>query len=308
MSVTTIALSLVDSGNGYQQLLYEDARAAAKKAGMQIEAHFCESDFARQLEQLGTILEGPPAALLVMAVHDRGLGRAVRRAAQEGVHCIFLNATEDPLDEIRREFPGVAVCQLCADEEESGRIQGRFVRGLLPGGGRMLLVEGTRRSLTARGRTAGLMEVLQESSIELDRLEAGWTTEDGEAAAHRWLRIAVQFNRALDVVVCHNDSLALGVRRALGRVATELGRPEVARLPVVGCDGAPDLGLAMAQEGTLAGTVIQPRLGETAVNCVVKVLGGAPLPLPVTRLTGTPFPNDVIAPRPASGREAATVG
>ena len=304
----TIALSLVDSSNGYQQLLHEDAKAAAKRAGLQLETLFCESDFAKQLEQLGGVLERQPAALLIMAVHDRGLGRMARRAAEGGVHCIFLNETEDPLDGIRKRFPGVAVCQMCADEEETGRIQGRFVRALLPGGGRMLLVEGTRRSFTARGRTAGLQETLKDAGVEMDRLEAGWTPEDGETAAHRWLKIAMQFNRALDLVVCHNDSLAIGVRRALERVSTELGRPEIQQLPIIGCDGAPELGLSMVRDGSLAATVVQPRATGEAVDCVARLLRGGPLPPPLSRLAGTPHPEEILfSGRRAPGRGVATI-
>jgi ABC-type sugar transport system substrate-binding protein len=306
--MTRVVLSLVDSGNGYQQLLHEDAKAAAKRAGLELETHFCESDFAKQLEQLGNALEQQPAALAVMAVHDRGLGRVVRHAAEDGVHTILLNETEDDLDEIRRRFPGVAACQMCADEEETGRIQGRIARALLPRGGRLLLVEGTRRSFTARGRTAGLQEALQDAGIEMDRLEAGWTAADGEAAAHRWLRIAMQFNRALNLVVCHNDSLAVGVRGALEKVALELERPEARQIPIVGCDGAPELGLAMVQEGSLTATVVQPRLSGDAVDSIARVLRGGPLPPPVSRVAGTSHPEAILFSGARAGAQIATTG
>ena len=163
---------------------------------------------------------------------------------------------------MRRDYPGVIVCQVCADEEEAGRLQGRLVDGRLPEGGRILVVEGTRRSLTARGRTAGVQEVLRGKPIEIDRLEAGWTEEEGAAATRRWLEIAMRCRRKLDLVVCHNDSLALGARRSLDAAAAEMERPDLPRVPVVGCDGAPEVGQAAVRQGRLAATVVLPGWGK----------------------------------------------
>jgi ABC-type sugar transport system substrate-binding protein len=290
----SIGLCLVDPGNQYQRLLQREAEAAARTAGLEVETRFCTGDFAGQLAILSGWLEADrrPVALLVMALRDRGLGGVARRAAEAGVHLVLLNHTEDPLDEVRRDHPGVIVCQVRADEEEAGRVQGRLVDRRLPDGGRILLVEGSRRSLTARGRTAGLQEVLGRKSIAIDRLEAGWTEEEGAAAVRRWLGISMQCRRRLDLVVCHNDSLALGARTALNAAAGEMERPDLRGIPVVGCDGAPDLGQAKVRQGALAATVVLPRLGETAVEAIALFLRTGRRPAPVRLLRGTPFPED----------------
>lgn len=292
----TIGLCLVDAQNQYQQLLRAEAEAEARKAGFDLETRFCEGDFAGQLGILSQWLEAdhPPVALLVMAVRDRGLGRVVRRAAEAGVHFVLLNQTEDPLDEVRRDHPEAIVCQVCADEHEAGRVQGGLIQKLLPAGGRILLVEGARRSLTSRGRTAGLLEALEGRPVEVDRLEAGWTEGEAAAATRRWLEVAMRCRRRLDLVVCHNDSLALGARKALDSAAAETVQPNLRGVPVVGCDGAPDLGQAQVRQGTLAATVVLPRLGEAAVRAVARFVRTGRRPATVSLLQGTPYPESAL--------------
>lgn len=102
--------------------------------------------------------------------------------------------------------------------------------------------------------------------------------------------------------------VAVGVRRALERVATELARPEVQQLPIVGCDGAPELGAAMVRDGLLTATVVQPRMSKNAVDAVAGILRGGPLPPPVSRLAGTPYPEGILFSGGGAGRQAATVG
>ena len=246
-------------------------------------------------------MAGKIKQLLGRLADTRGRGAAGAHFLRS--HLILKGINPDSYADDSPDDPAV-IAEL---EEETGRVQGRIVRALVPGGGRLLFVEGTRRSLTARGRTAGLQDALQDASIEMDRLEAGWTAEDGQAAAHRWLRIAMQVNRALDLIVCHNDSLAAGVRGALEKVAMELERPEARQIPIVGCDGAPELGLAMVREGSLTATVVQPRPSGDAVDSIARVLRGGPLPPPVSRLAGTAHPEDILFTRGA-GQQVATAG
>jgi ABC-type sugar transport system substrate-binding protein len=294
--VELIGLCLTDSTNQYQQALRAEAEAAAAAAGLGLQSYFCEGDYAKQIVRLGEWLENGqrrPAALVIMAVRDRGLDGLVRRAAAAGVHVLFLNQTEDPLDEVRRGFPAVVVSQVCVDEEETGHIQGRLVRALLPAGGRVLLVQGTGRSVTARGRTAGLLEILQGQAFEIDRLEAGWSEDEGAAAVGRWLGIALKCGRRLDLVVCHNDSLAVGACRAIDAAAASLGLSRLRDIPVVGCDGTPDVGQAMVREGTMAATVVLPRLAGAAVEAIARLLRNGHRPPPVLLLRGAAHPESL---------------
>jgi ABC-type sugar transport system substrate-binding protein len=286
---TRIALCLVDSENEFQQLLRQDGDAAARAAGLDLDVFWCGNDLSTQLTEVGKALARSPAALLVMAVRDRGLGRLVRDAARAGVHWVFVNRSEDDLEELRREFPKLVLSCVCADEVETGRIQGRILTQLLPAGGRVLYVEGSRRSLAARDRTAGATEVLKGTPVELVPLETGWTSQESEASVHGWLAVAVRAQRKIDLVACHTDLIAQGAIAALRRVAGELARPELAKMRVVGCDGTPAVGQAMVADGRLAATVVLPRAVGPAVKLVAGVLRGEPVPEAIVMLKGSPL-------------------
>ncbi len=275
-----IALFLVDERNEFQRLLRTDAETTAAGHRLQVETRYSGMDFAAQLSSIQDCLEAAdhPSAMLVMCVSDRGLQKVAQRAAHAGVHVLFLNASEDDLGAVRAENPGVAVGIVCPDEHETGRIQGRQFRQLVPPRGKVLYVQGRIRSKAARDRTAGVFEVLEGSPIEVMQLEAGWTTEDGREAVGTWLRMALRANRNLDLIGCQNDMIAAGALEALNTIASEFGRPEIRRIPVTGCDGSPGFGQPMVRRGELRATVVLPRSTGPAVEAIARTLRGGELP------------------------------
>lgn len=304
MAQGRIALCLIDSENEYQQVVRQDGEAAARKAGLDLETHWSGANLSAQLGQLRQLVDSPtpPTAILVMAVRDQGLARTAGDAARKGIHWVFLNRSDDDVARLRSEHPGLAICQVYPDEVETGRVQGRLIQALLPEGGKVLQVQGSKRSLAAIDRTDGVREALAAGTYKLVDLEAGWTEGEGYNALLGWLRVAVQANMRLDLVACHNDLLARGARRAIESVAGELSRPELNAVPIVGCDGTPSVGQAMVKDGQLAATVVLPRSSGPAVELVAKALSNQGLPPDVVTLHATPFPD----PSKLSPRRAMT--
>ncbi len=312
-----VELFLVDETNEFHRLLRQDAEQAAAGAGLTLKTHFSGIDFARQLSLVQRSLDSDhrPDAILLMCVNDRGLQGVARRAAEKGVHIIFLNDSEDDLDAVRAGSPRVAVSIVCPDERETGRIQGRQFRQLVPVGGRLLYVQGRTRSLTARDRKAGMLEAIEGAPLEVVPIEAGWTVEDGREAVGTWLRLALRVQRRLGLIACQNDALAQGALEALHAVATELGRPEIRTIPVTGCDGSPELGQPLVTRGVLRATVVLPRATGPALEIVDRVLRTGELPPPVVLLDPASFPAEdelsvrarvrpAVAPAPQPGAEA----
>ena len=292
MGTGRVAVCLVDSDNEFQQVAREDAEVAARQAGLEIQIHWSGAKLSAQLAQLRELVDSPtpPRAILVMAVRDQGLGRIARDAAEAGIHWVFLNRSEDSIESLRVQHPELAICQVYPDEVETGRVQARLIKALLPGGGKVLHVQGSMRSVAARDRTAGTTEALDSSRFKLVPLEAGWSEEEGYNALRGWLRVAVQANMRLDALACHNDLLAQGARRALADVAADLGKPALTEVPIVGCDGTPSVGQAMVKRGEMAATVVLPRSSGPAVEIVARALSGEGLPDTSVTLRATPFP------------------
>lgn len=288
-----VVLALVDENNHFQQLLKTDAEAAAGKAGLALETVFTGESLVEHLGVLRRLIVAPekrPAALLVMAVRDHGLDRVVREAAAAGVHFVFLNAVEDDLDAIRREFPAVSISTVSPDEVETGRVQGRQMRALMPAGRRALYIQGSPRSLACRQRTAGMREATAGAPFEVMLAGGDWNPAFAGRTVREWLRLAVGGKRPFDLVCCQNDDMASGALEALAAAATESGKAEVARIPVAGCDGAPEIGQKMVREGRLVATVILPRVAGPAVEEIAALLARGVRPAPVITHAATSFP------------------
>lgn len=293
MSDARVALCLVDADNDFQRLLVAEAEEAARRHGLALEAHFTGNDLGAQIRRLRACVAAAPRAIAVLAVPDRGLAHTAREALRAGVSFVFLNRTEDDVAELRREAPaGTTAFTVCADEFETGRIQGRQFRALRPAGGLALYVQGSTRSLAARDRTAGMLESVRGSALEVDRLEAGWTREEAHAAARRWLEIIAPSNLRLDLVGAQNDLIAQGALDALREVSQASGRADLLQVPVCGCDGTPTTGQRLVREGALVSTVVLPRSSATAVELLARLFATGAVPPPLTLLPPASYPDE----------------
>jgi ABC-type sugar transport system substrate-binding protein len=100
-----------------------------------------------------------------------------------------------------------------------------------------------------------------------------------------WLRLKTAERFVPDAVVCQNDHMARGTRRALERL-----QPEWARAPFLGCDGLPGSGRRDVDEGRLAATVAVPSCAGPALELALAWKRGGALPPAETVLAPQPYP------------------
>jgi ABC-type sugar transport system substrate-binding protein len=287
-----IALALVDGSNQFQRLLQQDAERVARTHGVQLETVYTGESFTEHLAALRRLANAVPRpdAIAVMAVRDQGLARVVREAAAAGIHFAFLNAVEDDLDAIRRDHPAVAITSVCPDEVDTGRVQGRQLCALVPPGRRALYVQGSARSLASRQRTAGMQETTAGKGFDVVLAGGDWSPEHAARTVREWLRFAVSGRKPFDLVACQNDHMAAAVVEELARAAAGSSRPDLARIPVTGCDGAPDVGQRLVLERRLAATVILPRVAGPAVEILARLLATGERPADVVAHDAAAFP------------------
>ncbi len=242
-----------------------------------------------QIQQLFRLLhaaEGErPAALLVHTRVPDGLERVARNAALAGVGWILLNRTAPYLDALRSEHPALAIAAVTTDHVEIGRIHARQLARLCPDGAHVLYVQGPADAPAAKLRLQGLEEAVRGRSYELKVVNGEWTSASAEKAVAAWLRLRTAELFSPRAVVCQNDNMARGARKAL-----ETLRPEWARLPFLGCDGLPTGGRRDVDEGRLAGTVTIPSCAGPAVEIMVAWRRTASLPPARTILAPSAYP------------------
>ena len=267
---TKVVVGLLNAEQEFQQLQATDARDTAARLGLEAEVVFADGHAVVQIQQLFKHIHAPegerPAAIVVEVATAEGLERVARNAVQAGIGWILVNTRVAYVDGLRAAHPGLPIAMLGTDQKEVGRIQGRQCRRLLPGGGRVLCVQGPADSTVSADRLAGLKEA-SGRSFEVRGLNGDWTEASGAKAVASWLRLKTAEAFTPDIVVSQNDSMAVGARKALRD-----HRPEWASLPFLGCDGLPNGGQRMVAQGELAATVITPSNTGPAIEIVARWL------------------------------------
>jgi ABC-type sugar transport system substrate-binding protein len=279
---TRIALFLVNDVNEYQRFIRDDATAAARHAGFEIEVYIAGNDAAEQMRQICERIRRPqeerPSVVLLFPVRDGSLLRVAEEAGRAGVGWVLLNRRADYIEDLHRQFPRLPCGMVGPDQIEAGRLQGRQARALLPAGGHALYVMGPALTSATQDRLTGFQEVLRHTAIEFNRVYGNWLTEVAETAVTDWLRMVVPAGGRLGLVICQNDAMAIGARDALDRAAKDLSRPDLTSVPVTGLDGLPSGGRKFVDEGRLTATIIQPSSGQPAVEWLVQAVDGAAVP------------------------------
>jgi ABC-type sugar transport system substrate-binding protein len=297
MANRKVLVLIISEEQEFQRLQAEDARAAGRRTGLEVEVLYAEHDPANQLRQiqaaLGLAAHLRPAGIVVEPAASVGLDSAARSAAEAGVGWVLLGDRAPALERMRHEFPDRLIASIGTDNDGAGRIQAALFRALLPGGGGILYVEGPSFSAAAMHRREATQKALAGSRIEILKVLTGdWTAASGEKAATVWLKLWAK--KRPDLVGAQNDEMALGVRKAM--LALQPGWKDV---PLVGIDGLPQGGQRLVREGVLAATVITPSPTGKAVEMIAAGLRGEKVP-PFSLMPAQPFPAPEELLRPKS--------
>jgi len=281
-----IIVSLPDQQNEFQLLQAADARDTAGRLGLDIDILDAESSPVMQIQQLVKAVHSRPKAIVVEPLTDSGLEKVARRIAGEGIALAVLNCTLAVLEELRAKHPDVPIFSVCSDQVEIGRVQGRQLKTLLPSGGSVLYVHGPHNAAAARERFRGTSEVLADSGITLNVLDAQWSEESAAAAVRAWLRLKSSDAMSIDVVAAQDDSMARGARIA---IAAELAA-RTGEIRFLGIDGVPDVGQRLVKDGELTATVVMPSNTGAALDVLARWIHSGALPLVTLELRAWSFP------------------
>lgn len=266
MKKASFLLSLTNDDNDYQIEQASAARQAAVKLGIDLEIIYARNDGIVQSQQLLNRIQSStnprPAAILFEPAGSTALPQVARAAASAGIGWVVLNRDADYVAELRRQYH-VPVFAITTDHEEVGRIQGRQLAALLPGGGMVVYIQGPSESSAAKQRLFGTLEVKLET-IQLRTMKAQWTESSAYKAVSSWLRLSTSRDNHIAAVCAQDDSMAIGARKAFEE-CYEKQRELWQKIPFLGCDGLPKTGQDWVRRGLLSATVfIPPNAGQAA--------------------------------------------
>lgn len=264
-------LSLTNDDNDYQIEQAAAARRAASKLGIELEIGNAKNDGILQSQQLLSSIQSStnprPDAILLEPAGSTTLPQVARAAAAAGIGWVVLNRDADYIAELRRLFH-VPVFAITSDHEEIGRIQGRQLTALVPGGGLVLYIQGPSESSAAKQRHFGMLEAKPET-VQLRVLKAHWTEASAYKAVSSWLKLSTSRETSFAAVCAQDDSMAMGARKAFEECLSEQ-REQWQKMPFLGCDGLPKTGQDWVRRNLLAATVYIPPNAGDAIEQMAK--------------------------------------
>ncbi len=264
-------LSLTNDDNDYQIEQASAARRSAVKLGIDLEIIHAKNDGILQSQQLLTSIQSStnprPDAILFEPAGSTALPQVARAAVAAGIGWVVLNRDVDYVAELRRQYH-VPVFAITSDHEEIGRIQGRQLSALLPGGGLVLYIQGPSDSSAAKQRLFGALETKPETA-QLRVLKAHWTESSAHKAVSSWLRLSTSRDNQIAAVCAQDDSMAMGARKAFDECFGNQ-REQWGKIPFLGCDGLPKTGQEWVRRNLLAATVCIPANAGQAIELMMK--------------------------------------
>jgi len=301
-------VSLTTRDNDYQIEQADSAREMAKRLGVEIELLYAENDAILQSQQLLKVIQSTsaphPDGIIFEPVGGTALPQVAKAAAAAGIGWVVLNREVEYISELRNAFK-VPIFSISSDHEEIGRMQGEQIKALLPQGGTVLLVQGPAESLAARQRTAGMLET-KPASVQVKLMKANWTETGSYKAVSSWLKLSTSQQAEVDVVAAHDDSMAIGARKAFQDLTDSKLRDAWLTRPFLGIDGVRKTGQAWVQQGLLTATIIVPANTGKAIEMLSNALYTGTLPAAKTLTAAKSFPTvEELAKKPVRKGQAA---
>jgi ABC-type sugar transport system substrate-binding protein len=300
MKKLRILLSLITKNNDFQMEQAASAETAARKAEVELQTLYAESDTITQSTHLLRAIQTEPAlrpdAILLEPVGGTALPQVARASVNAGIAWVVLNGHPGYIAELR-SAARVPIFSVGSDHKEIGRTQGRQFSAFLPRGGNILYIQGPTESFAAKNRAAGMQSVLP-SNIHATVLRGQWTEESAYRSVASWLKLTIANKVKIDLIGAQNDSMAIGARKVFAGLENADDRERWLRLPFTGIDGVSKTGQAWVRSGLLAATVIvSPNTGP-AIELISHALrdGTKPAEQNFTQAESFP-PIDSLAPR-----------
>lgn len=201
-------------------------------AGYTVDLQYASNDVATQVSQVENMITGGCTVLVIAAIDGSSLGTALA-AAKEGKIPVIA------YDRLIMESDAVSY-YATFDNYMVGTIQGQYIEttfGLKDGKGpfNMEIFGGSADDNNARFFYQGAYDVLKpyidsgklvvvSGQVEFEKIAtAAWKTETAQARMDNLITANYATGTKLDVVLCSNDSTALGVENALQTADYKVG-------------------------------------------------------------------------------------
>jgi ABC-type sugar transport system substrate-binding protein len=292
MNKLSFVVSLITQNSDYQREQADAAQQAARRLNVSLQVFYADNDAIKQSQQLFEVIQNPSSGVTALILEPAGstaFPRVARAAVMAGLGWVVMNRDDASIAELGRQSKH-PIFAVTADQEETGRILGRQIGVLLPGGGTVLCLQGPSSNPVSEQRLVA-MNKTKPSNITLKLLRSPhWTEAGGFQAVSSWLSLSTSHNADIAGVIGQSDLIALGAHRAFKELTAERARDRWLSLPFLGVNGL-EVGQTAVRNGVLASTVVVPPSTVPAIELLASAYRDGVRPPGRTLVPPTSFPD-----------------
>lgn len=254
-----IGVSQCSDDEWREKMNMELRREASFYPGVEIIITSAHDDNSQQIKDIDALVAKGVDLLIVAPNEADAIAPAVDEIYDSGIPVVLVD---------RKTGSDKYTAYVGADNYRIGYEIGKYVAGRLNGRGKVVELMGLYRSTPGRERHAGFTDALEEfPGIDIvASADAGWSHASAAAVFDSILTTTPD----IDIVVSHNDRMALGAYES----ARKAGREK--DMLFIGVDAltAPGLGVDKVLDGTLDATFIYPTGGDKVIDVAMSILKG----------------------------------
>ncbi len=243
-----------------------------------------QDDSDTQAQQMDDFISQKMDVILLNAVQTSTANTMIEKAAAADIPLVLINreprvGTED------ESYPGILenakVCYVGADARQAGTFQGEILRDQrnradMNGDGVVcyVMIQGDPENPDTADRSQFCIKAMTDAGIEVQELvcqSGNWHEQEAQEIAQQALS---EHGDLIDVIICNNDSMALGAASAIRASGRTVGKD----ILLVGVDALEEC-QDMVRAGTMTGTVRNDYVAQAhkAVDVAIEAMRGSPI-------------------------------
>ncbi len=252
-----IALLMADLGNPFFHVLRDSVVKQGEELGYEVLVYDGQNDASKQPSQVEDALQKGVEAIIINPADESSTANALKEAIAQDIPVVTVDRAV--------EVDGI-LSYLVTDNLKGGQLAGEWLQEKMPEGGKVVHIEGVMGTAPQRERGGGFLSVIDpaqnaDSKFEIiDTAVGDFSMAPAEAAMSDLLAK----HDDIDVVFAQNDTMAVGVARAIETA----GRQDDG-IVVIGFDGAKEA-YDLIDQGKMSVTAVQDFefIGSEAVKYV----------------------------------------